>query len=130
MAEIKAAIPEFLPSFSCFWVVLPRHADLAPRVAAAEPISLSPEEEEEDPPEEGEREGGREIPPESVDILPSLRCFVFVSSSSPRVVLGDRERERADASFRGKSNGLSIPPSPLLSFSPLLPPSLDYWKNA
>ena len=114
MAEIKAAISA--PSFLPLHLGGPAMLCSAGRGSRA---NLSPKR------KRRRIHQRRQIPPESVDILPSLRCFVFVSSPlvplRRRIVLGDSER---DASFRGKSNGLSIP-----LFSSL-PFPVDYWKNA
>ena len=61
MAEIKAAIPELLPSFLLLHLggpATPRRSSSAGRSSRAN-LSLSPEEEEEDPPGEGERDSAR-----------------------------------------------------------------------
>ena len=82
--------------------------------------SLSKEEEEEDSPEEANSARIRR----HFAIIEMFRLRLLSSRPPPsrrRVVLGDSER---DASFRGKSNGLSIP-----LFSSL-PFPVDYWKNA
>ena len=127
MAERKAANPELLPSFLLLLLggpATPCRSGSAGRSSGAN-LSLSPEEEEEDPPEERERDSARIRRHFAIIEMFRLRLLLFPVA---RVVLGDRERAiELTPLLGGKSNGLSIPPSPLLFPSP---PSLDYWKNA
>ena len=82
MAEIKAAIPELLPSSLLLLLGGPATPCRSGSAGRGSGANLSPEEEEEDPPEEGERDSARIRRHFAIIEMFRLRLLLFPSRRS------------------------------------------------